>query len=75
MSIKSVALALNELDKVIAECHDPSLKAALDRHIQHMTKLLMNERILSNQARNFKLQASTEIPLSINSHIGKNNAR
>jgi hypothetical protein len=69
MSIKSVALALNEFDKTVKSIRDAQLKAALERHINHMTQLLMNERILSNQARNFRLEAPSQIPIKISSYL------
>ena len=34
MSIKSVALALNEFDKTVKSIRDAQLKAALERHIK-----------------------------------------
>ena len=74
MGIKSVALALNEFDKTVKNVRDTQLKAALERHINHMTQLLMNERILSNQARNFRLEAPSKIPLQISSYLDSKQA-
>ena len=72
MGIRTLALALNELDKAASGCQNLSLQAALKRHIQRMTRLLMNEQIVANQARNFRLETPTQIPLTLNSYLHQN---
>jgi len=74
MSIKSIALSLNEFDKTVKNISDTPLKAALERHITHMTQLLMNERILTNKARNFRLETPSKIPLKISSYLSSKHA-
>ena len=71
MSIKSVALALNEFDKAVKNIHDTQLKSALEHHINHMTQLLINERILINKARNFRLEAPGKISFKISSYLNE----
>ena len=56
MSFKDVALALNEYDKSVKGMPESPLKKAHRSNIENSLRLLLNERVKANQARNFKLQ-------------------